>query len=67
MHKTRFSLNLNKIIIYTYFFMQKSLTKFALLSLTFHFSDTFFLYFLENLRENFFSPCLVVAVQLCME
>ena len=44
MHKPRLSLNLNKIIQKEKKLKKESFTKFAL-SLTFHFSDTFFLYF----------------------
>ena len=55
MHNARLSLNLNKIIKNIYiFFHAKKLKKFALLSMIFHFSDTFFLYFQENLKEKMF-------------
>ena len=49
-HKPRLSLNLNNINKKkkTKKIMQKSFAKFVLLSLTYHFSDIFFLYFQEH-------------------
>ena len=44
MRKPRLSLNLNKIIQKEKKIIQKSFTKFALLCLTFHFSDIIFSY-----------------------
>ena len=56
MHKPRLSLNLNNIIQKQKTkneIMEKSFTNFALLSLTFHFSDTFFAKFSgKRLRKN---------------
>ena len=56
MHKPRLSLNLNNIIQKEKAknkIMEKSFTKFALLSLMFHFSDTFFPKFSGTLlRKN---------------
>ena len=55
-HKPRLSLNLNNIMkkekTKKLFFMQKSFTKFALFSLTFPFSDTFFYIFRKTFRRK---------------